>query len=87
MYAQGHEPLILMGAKNTIKKQIPLVMVFVPWLFDHGWKKKFLFLTRNYNYYYDLKKEEKKKNFSLKELDLLVDEYCINNNYTDLLIF
>ena len=43
-------------------------------------------LIRNYKYFYDLK-NERKKNFSVQELENLKDEYIVNNNYTDILIF
>ena len=45
------------------------------------------YLIKNYKYFYDLKKNERKKNFSIQELENLKDEYIVNNNYTDILIF
>ena len=32
MDAQGHEPLIFMGSKNTLNKKIPIVFEFAPFL-------------------------------------------------------
>jgi len=87
MYAQGHEPEIFLGAKKTISKKIPIITEFMPSLFDIRWLKNMSHLIKNYKYFYDLKKNEHKKNFSTEELKNLKDEYIVNNNYTDILIF
>lgn len=87
MYAQGHEPEIFLGAKKTILKKIPIVTEFMPSLFNAKWIGKMSLLIKNYKYFYDLKKNEPKKNFSIEELENLKDEYIVNKNYTDILIF
>ena len=87
MYAQGHEPEIFLGARKTILKKIPIITEFMPSLFNAKWIKKMSHLIKNYKYLYDLKKNERKKNFSIQELENLKDEYIVNNNYTDILIF
>ena len=87
MYAQGHESEIFLGAKKTIKKKIPMIVEFMPSLFKKNWKKNYSILIKQYNFFYDLKKNRDKKNFSLQNLSLLEKEYLINSNYTDLLLF
>ena len=87
MYAQGHEPEIFLGAKKTILKKIPIITEFMPSLFNTSWIKKMSYLIKNYKFFYDLKKNEPKKNFSVTELENLKNEYIVNNNYTDILIF
>ncbi len=86
MYAQGHEPEIFLGAKKTIKKRIPIITEFMPSLFNNKWIQKMSYLIRNYKYFYDLKKNENKKNFTAKELENLKNEYIVNKDYTDILI-
>jgi len=86
MYAQGHEPEIFMGAKKTIRKKIPIIVEFIPWLFNKRWLNKSKHLFNNYNYFYDLKKNEKRKKFEPNEIIRLHDEYIVKNNYTDILI-
>ena len=86
MYAQGHEPEIFLGARKTIQRKIPIITQFIPSLFNDAWLKKLSFLFTHYNYFYDLKKNEKKKLFKPQEIIKLHSEYIANNNYTDILI-
>ena len=44
------------------------------------------YLIKNYKFFYDLKKNEPNKNFSVTELVNLKVEYIVNKNYTDILI-
>ena len=68
------------------KRKIPIITQFIPSLFNDTWLKKLSFLFKNYNYFYDLKKNEKKKLFEPQEIIKLHSEYIANNNYTDILI-
>ena len=64
-----------------------MIVEFMPSLFKKNWKKNYSILIKQYNFFYDLKKNGDKKNFSLQNLLLLEKEYLINSNYTDLLLF
>lgn len=64
-----------------------MIVEFMPSLFKKNWKKNYSILIKQYNFFYDLKKNRDKKNFSLQNLSLLEKEYLINSNYTDLLLF
>ncbi len=45
------------------------------------------FLIKNYKFFYNLIINEKKRIFSIKELENLKKEYIVNDNYADILIF
>ena len=64
-----------------------MIVEFIPSLYKKDWKKNYSLLIKQYNFFYDLKKNRDKKNFSLQNLSLLEKEYLINSNYTDLLLF
>ena len=85
MDAQGHEAEIFMGAKKTIRKKIPFIFEFTPFLLNKGWLKKISILFKYYNFFHDLK-TDKKKRFNATEIKKLYNHYLINNNYTDILI-
>lgn len=85
--AQGHEPEIFMGAKKTIKKKIPLVFEFAPFLLklNKDWLKKISFLFKYYDNFYDLKTNSKKK-FNSTEINKLYYHYLANDNFTDIFL-
>ena len=85
MDAQGHEAEIFMGAKKTIRKKIPFIFEFAPFLLNKGWLKKISILFKYYNFFHDLKTDKKKKCNAI-EIKKLYNHYLINNNYTDILI-
>jgi FkbM family methyltransferase len=85
MDTEGHEPDIFMGAKKTIRKKIPFVFEFGPFMLKKGWLKKISILFKYYNFFHDLK-TNKKKRFNATEIKKLYNHYLINNNYTDILI-
>ncbi len=87
MYAQGHEPDVLMGAIKTIKKKIPIITVFPPSLFSPNWFKKYSRLFKYYNYLYDLQSSKtSRKAFNKEELIKLYDKYNVGDDFTDILI-
>jgi len=86
MDVQGHEPYVFLGAKKTIKKKIPIVFEFSPYLFDKNWLKYFKELFKNYNYLYDLQNDTKLKFTSENLLKLHKKLKLKNEGYTDLLI-
>jgi FkbM family methyltransferase len=86
MDVQGHEPYVFLGAKKTIKKKIPIVFEFSPYLSDKNWLKYFKELFKNYNYLYDLQNDTKLKFTSENLLKLHKKLKLKNEGYTDLLI-
>jgi len=87
MYAQGHEPDVLMGGIETIKKKIPIITVFPPSLFAPNWFKKYSKLFKYYNYFYDLQSSKNlRKEFNKAELIRLYDKYNVGDDFTDILI-
>jgi len=86
MDVQGHEPYVFKGAKNTIKKKIPIVFEFSPYLFDKNWLKYFKDLFKNYTYFYDLHDDTKVKFTSENIIKLYKKLDIKKENYTDLLI-
>ena len=66
--AQGHEPLIFLGSKTTLKKKIPIVFEFAPFLMDNNWIKGFNLILKNYKYFYDLHNPSIKRKLEKKEL-------------------
>jgi len=85
MDAQGHEAEIFMGAKKTIRKKIPFIFEFAPFLLNKDWLKKISILFKYYNFFHDLK-TNKKKRFNAIEIKKLYNHYLKNNNHTDILI-
>ena len=61
MDVEGHEPYVLKGGRKTIKKQIPIVLEFSPYLFDKNWIANFDLLFKNYKYFYNLHNNKRKK--------------------------
>ena len=88
MDAQGHEPLIFMGSKKTLKKKIPIVFEFAPFLMTGNWQKGFNLIFKNYKYFYDLHKPLIKRRLKKNEIMNLYKKLnTVNkNNYTDILI-
>lgn len=86
MDVQGHEPYVFKGAKKTIKKKIPIVFEFSPYLFDKNWLKYFNNLFRNYTYFYDLHNDTRKKFTPENLMNLYKKLDAKKENYTDLLI-
>lgn len=86
--AQGHEPLIFLGSKTTLKKKIPIVFEFAPFLMDNNWIKGFNLILKNYKYFYDLHNPSIKRKLEKKELIKLYTKLNSTNKktYTDLLI-
>lgn len=84
---QGHESKVFLGAKKTLKKQIPIMFELEPTLFPKSWKSDFKHVFKNYKYFYDLKsKSNKKIKFSLTSMEEIFNYYLINKSYTDILI-
>jgi len=87
MDAQGHEPNIFLGSKKTIRKKIPIVVEFDPFLLNKNWKKGFSLLFKNYKFFYNLHEPLKKKKFTQKEIIYLFNNLkSKKEKYTDLLI-
>ncbi len=86
--AEGHEPYILLGAKKTIKKKIPIVMEFFPDFLDKNWIKNFSFAFKNYKFFYILQEKNLKRKFNKENLISLFNEIKLNKNinYKDLLL-
>ena len=86
--AQGHEPLIFLGSKTTLKKKIPIVFEFAPFLMDNNWIKGFNLILKNYKYFYDLHNPSIKRKLEKMELIKLYTKLNSTNKktYTDLLI-
>lgn len=55
--AQGHEGIILKGAKQSIEKQIPIVLVFYPFFIEKNGSYDCFKLLLCYSVVYDLKEE------------------------------
>ena len=93
MDVQGHESYVLKGGEKTIKKQIPIVLEFAPYLLEKNWIKNFNLLFNNYKYFYNLHNNKRKK-LNKENLNALAEEIkskkIINTDlyiyYTDLLI-
>ena len=86
--AKGHEPLIFLGSKTTLKKKIPIVFEFAPFLMDNNWIKGFNLILKNYKYFYDLHNPSIKRKLEKMELIKLYTKLNSTNKktYTDLLI-
>ena len=86
--AQGHEPRIFMGSKQTLKKKIPIVFEFAPFLMTDNWLKGFNVIFKNYKYFYDLHKPVIKRRLKKNEIMNLHKKLNTvkKNNYTDILI-
>ena len=88
MDTQGHEPMVFLGAKLSLRKKIPIVFEFAPFLMDQNWMKGFTLVFKNYRYFYDLHSPIKKRKLVKKEIIELYDKLKSTNKeaYTDLLI-
>ena len=88
MDTQGHEPMVFLGAKLSLRKKIPIVFEFAPFLMDQNWMKGFTSVFKNYRYFYDLHSPIKKRKLVKKEIIELYDKLKSTNKeaYTDLLI-
>ena len=86
--AEGHEPYILLGAKKTIQKKIPIIIEFYPKLLDKNWLKNFNLAFKNYKYFYILQEKKLKRKFNKKNLVSLFNKINLEKNvyYKDLLI-
>jgi len=88
MDVQGHEGIVLNGAKRSIEKQIPLVLEFVPSLIKENFTYDYFKLLLRYSIVYDLNEEKITPiKFSETVLKNLVDKYYQSKRiqYTDLL--
>ena len=83
---QGHEPYVFLGAKKTIKKKIPMVFEFSPYLYNKNWLTYFSELLKNYSYFYDLHNNKKIKFTSENIVKLFEKLKLKKEGYTDLLI-
>jgi FkbM family methyltransferase len=88
MDAEGHEPYILLGAKKTLKKRIPIVFEFAPKILDKHWLKNLSIVFKNYNFFYDLQSQSlKKEKFNKENLVALFNKLNTKEEiYTDLMI-
>ncbi len=86
--AEGHEPYILLGARKTIQKKIPIIIEFYPQLLDKNWLKNFSLAFKNYKYFYILQEKKLKRKFNKKNLISLFNKINLEKNvyYKDLLI-
>ena len=72
--------------KKLLKKKIPIVFEFSPYLYEKNWLVHFSQLFKNYKYFYDLHHNEKIK-FTPENIDKLFKKLKLKNEgYTDLLI-
>ncbi len=88
MDTQGHEPFIFLGSKKTLKKKIPFVFEFAPFLMDKNWLRGLSQILKNYKFFYDLHFPKKKKKLNKDEILKLYDKLSSSRQdaYTDLLI-
>ena len=87
MDVQGHEPMVFLGARKTIRKKIPIVFEFSPNLLKKNWINGFGLLLKNYKYFYNLSDPVKKFKFNRKRLIGLFNNLKLKKcDYTDLLI-
>ena len=83
---QGEESKILSSSKNTLSKQIPIVLEFEPSNLNKNWKKYFKYILKFYKNFYDLKElKPVKKNLSSENLEKVYQIYFKKNSFTDLL--
>ena len=85
MDAESHEYNIFLGAKKTIKKKIPFVFEFAPYLLNKDWLKKISVLFKYYNFFYDIKTSKMKK-FDATQMKKLYNHYLPENGFTNILI-
>ena len=87
MDTEGYEPNVFLGSKKTIRKKIPIVFEFAPFLLNKNWQKGFDLLFKNYKYFYNLHESTKRKKFKKEEIISLFNKLNLKKgNYTDLLI-
>ena len=88
MDVQGHEGIVLNGAKRSIEKQIPLVLEFVPFFIKENFAYDYFKLLLRYSVVYDLNEEKITPiKFSETVLKNLFDKYYQSKSIdcTDLL--
>ena len=88
MDVQGHEGIVLNGAKQSIEKQIPMVLEFTPSFIKDNNSYDYFKLLLRYSVVYDLKEEKIIPiKFSETVLKNLFDKYYQSKSiyYTDLL--
>ena len=84
--AQGHEPEIFLGAKKTLKKNVPLIFEFIPNLINENQLKIIFNAILHYKKLIDLK-EEKIMELNKTNFYKIYQHYLKNKFYTDLMIF
>ena len=85
MDVESHEYNIFLGAKKTIKKKIPFIFEFAPYLFKKDWLKKISVLYKYYNFFYDIKTSKMKK-FNAIQMKKLYNHYLPGNGFTNILV-
>ena len=86
MDAQGHEPYILLGAKKTLKKNIPLIFELMPDSINNEQLKIIFKSIQNYKKITDLRED---KIFELNKTNFyeIYKKYQKNKFYTDIMVF
>ena len=88
MDVQGHEGIVLNGMKQSIEKQVPLVLEFTPFFIKENFSYDYFKLLLRYSIVYDLNEEKITPiKFSETVLKNLFDKYYQSKSiyYTDLL--
>tara|TARA_B100001057_G_scaffold203553_1_gene204288 strand:- start:884 stop:1738 length:855 start_codon:yes stop_codon:yes gene_type:complete len=86
MDAQGHEPYILLGAKKTLKKNIPLIFELMPDSINNEQLNIIFKSIQNYKKITDLRED---KIFELNKTNFyeIYKKYQKNKFYTDIMVF
>jgi FkbM family methyltransferase len=86
MDAQGHEPYILLGAKKTLKKNIPLIFELMPDSINNKQLNIIFKSIQNYKKITDLR-EDKIIELNKNNFYQIYKKYLKDNFYTDIMVF